>query len=196
MRFSFGTVIRGGGTGRTSWIYWHYFSHVNINNTIVLKLLKLFYVWYFFTIIYSSLILKTLNGGGCSYLTLNNQFWLLGKMLQKKPSEESWKWKQKQAGAELCQAQVKLGWAKNLLPINRKLRSLSFTQKRLSSIYKKTDITFVLDEGGKLEVVFHLPNKLRLSSICLKNWGRFHLPKKLRSSFICLKICCCLPFAE
>jgi hypothetical protein len=44
--------------------------------------------------------------------------------------------KASQAGAELCQAQVKLGCAKNLLPINRKLRS--------TFIDKKDDVSFDL----------------------------------------------------
>jgi hypothetical protein len=57
-----------------------------------------------------------------------------------------------QAGAELCQAQVKLGWAHNLLPI-----------------YKKNDVSFDLEKKKKtFEVVFHFPNKLRPSSICLQ----------------------------
>ena len=57
--------------------------------------------------------------------------------------------RREQAGAELCQAQVKLGLAK----------------------------------GG---VIFHLPKKLRLSSIYLKVEVVFHLPKKLRSPSVCL----------
>ena len=54
----------------------------------------------------------------------------------------------KQAGAELCQAQVKPGLA-------------------------------------KVEIFFHLIDKLRSSSIYLKIEVVFHLPKKLRSSSIC-----------
>ena len=51
---------------------------------------------------------------------------------------------EKQAGPELCQAQVTLGLA-------------------------EIEIFFHLIEYlGRLEVVFHLPKKLRSSSICLK----------------------------
>ena len=63
-----------------------------------------------------------------------------------------------QAGAELCQAQVRLGLA-------------------------------------KVDIFFHLIDKLRASSIYHKIEVVFHLPKKLRSYFICRENWGCLPFA-
>ena len=68
----------------------------------------------------------------------------------------------KQAGAELCQAQIKLGLAKFgvIFHLPKELRSSS--------------VLF------KVEVVFHLPKKFKFPSICLKVEDVFHL----MSSFI------------
>ena len=57
----------------------------------------------------------------------------------------------------------------------------SAKQLRSSSIYKIIEVVF---HWTKIEVVFHLQNKLRSSSI-YKNWGRLLLTKMLKLSSIC-----------
>ena len=101
----------------------------------------------------------------------------------------SWGWAVPSSG----QAVASLSW--DLLPCKRKLRSSSIQ--------------------NRIEVVFHLPDKLRSSSIWLKHFGYLpvalkievvfhlpkilrsssHFPKKLRSSSIYLKNWGRLPFA-
>jgi hypothetical protein len=66
----------------------------------------------------------------------------------------------KQAGAELCQAQVKLGRVNNPLPIYPKIM--------FPLIWRRRRKTF--------KVVFYLPNKLRPSSIFLQIEIIFHFP--------------------
>jgi hypothetical protein len=78
--------------------------------------------------------------------------------------------RKKQAGAELCQAQLKLGLA---------MLDLHSTKLRSSSLYEKIEVIFhliywsSLPSMEKVEVVFHLQD-MRSSSISKKIEVVFH----------------------
>ena len=112
--------------------------------------------------------------GGASVKGLTALVWLREKLsssgyrnLVEQPTDrQRYGQKEEQAGAELCEAQEKLGLARNCgrLPLNLNFRLSSILEKnmRLSSILKKIEVVFHFE---KVEVVFHISSswvKIRL----------------------------------